>query len=364
MRHPLDSLDIAIGKLRRGEIDRRGFLGLAAALGAVTLLPRTAGASERLVLVNWGGDAIEKFRTVFTEAFTAETGIAVAIDGSGPTEGAIAAMVESRAVKWDVMDAETGSTIALGRRGMLEPIDYGVVDADKIQPGYALEWGAASYFFSYVLAYDGQAFGDNPPKTWADFWDVETFPGYRTLYKWMNGNLEIALLADGVDPAALFPLDVERAFRKLEELKPHILTHWGSGAESQQLFRDGEVVMGQIWNTRAKLLNEDTGGRVRWSFEEAVLFPSSWAVPTGNPGGREAAMRLIAHMQDPAAQVELLREMGNGPANPAAAALVPDDLKAFNCMDPANLAIQHQIDPEWYAEHYGPVLDDYLRRLD
>ncbi|MFX5656770.1 extracellular solute-binding protein, partial [Acinetobacter baumannii] len=71
----------------------------------------------------------------------------------------------------------------------------------------------------------------------------------------MAGALEAALLADGVALDQLYPLDVDRALKKIAEIKDHLVL-WDTGASSQQLFRDGEVTMGQLWHTRANLLQE------------------------------------------------------------------------------------------------------------
>jgi spermidine/putrescine-binding protein len=114
------------------------------------------------------------------------------------------------------------SSYRLGKEGVLAPIDYGVVDKSLIGYGDIHEFGLANYTYSYVIGYDAKKFGKNPPKSWADFWDVKKYPGKRTLYKWMSANLECALLADGVPADQLYPLDVDRALRKIEELMPHV----------------------------------------------------------------------------------------------------------------------------------------------
>ena len=55
---------------------------------------------------------------------------------------------------------------------------------------------------------------------WADLFDTAKIPGKRTFYKWSApGVLEIALLADGVAPDKLYPLDLDRAFKKLDTIK-------------------------------------------------------------------------------------------------------------------------------------------------
>jgi len=365
--HQQDCIEVLIEKTRRGQIDRRTFLKGMGLMAALPLALRNgvsfAAGDKPLVVVNWGGDAIKAFGKAWTEGFSKATGIPTKIDGSGPTEGAIRTQLSSGRVSWDVVDAESSVLQILGKEGLVQPIDYNVVSKDKVLPGFAYEYGIADYMLSYVIAYDSERFGDKVPKTWADFWDVKTFPGKRTLYKWMNGMLEAALLADGVTPDKLYPLDVPRALKKIEELKPHVLSFWGSGAETQQLLIEGEVSMGAIWNTRAQVITDDSEGRIQWTFDNALLGCSNWGVLKGNPAGTEAAMKFIAYAQDPQTQVELFKMFGNGPANPAAAALIPDDRKHLNCTDPANLPKQVMLSHEWYTDHYGATLEQYLTHI-
>ncbi|MCP1647850.1 ABC transporter substrate-binding protein [Pseudomonas nitroreducens] len=365
--HQQDCIEVLIEKTRRGQIDRRTFLKGMGLMAALPLALRNgvsfAAGDKPLVVVNWGGDAIKAFGKAWTEGFSKATGIPTKIDGSGPTEGAIRTQLSSGRVSWDVVDAESSILQNLGKEGLVQPIDYNVVSRDKVLPGFAYEYGIADYMLSYVIAYDSERFGDKAPKTWADFWDVKTFPGKRTLYKWMNGMLEAALLADGVTPDKLYPLDVPRAMKKIEELKPHVLAFWGSGAETQQLLIEGEVSMGAIWNTRAQVITEDSEDRIKWTFDNALLGCSNWGVLKGNPAGTEAAMKFIAYAQDPQSQVELFKMFGNGPANPAAAALIPEDRKHLNCTDPANLPKQIMLSHEWYTDHYAATLEQYLTHI-
>ena len=58
------------------------------------------------------------------QPFHKETGITVKEDGTGPTEGAIAAQFKSGKPTWDLVDADPFSAISLGKQGMIEPIDY------------------------------------------------------------------------------------------------------------------------------------------------------------------------------------------------------------------------------------------------
>lgn len=339
------------------QVDRRSFLAGAGSLAAAASLGGLpAHAAERLVLANWGGDAVDGYMTAFADACLEATGLPLQIDGSGPLEGTIKAQVESGSVRWDVCDTELYSAFRLGEK-YLQPIDYDIVDKSRTTTTF--DFAVPYAYYSTVIAYDHERFGDDPPKSWADFWNVEKYPGKRSLYKWMSGNLEAALLADGVAPQDLYPLDVDRALAKIEELKPHILTHWGSAAESQQLLRDREVAMVQIWHTRAILLEEDTEGRARFTFDQGLLSLSNWSVPVGNPAGREAAMKFINASIAPEPQRLLMSNYRYGPVNQEAAASLPPELARLSPSDPQNFERQVHIDNRWYAEHYGAALDRY-----
>ena len=209
------------------------------------------------------------------------------------------------------------------------------------------------------MTYDTKAFGGKLPKTWADFWDVEQFPGKRVMYKYMAGTLEAALMADGVPIDQLYPLDIDRAMKKLEQLKPHLIL-WDTGASSQQVFRDGEVVMGQIWHTRANLLKQESDGRFDFTFNQGFLQPGVMSVPVNNPAGTKTAMEFLASMQDPKSQVKLLELLGNGPANPEAEGTYSPELAAVNPGAPENRKLMVLQNADWYGEHIVPVTKRFL----
>lgn len=358
-----DCLEILAERAKRGQISRRRFTQLAAMVIAGGPLALRGGPAEaqarQIVLANWGGDAIAAYTEAYGKPFEQETGIPVLMDGQGPTEGTIIAQARSGAPSWDIVDADPFSAITLGREGMLEEIDFDVVDPTKIREGFRWDYAASSYFFSYIIAYDAEKYGDNPPKDMKDFFDTENFPGKRSLYKWGTAMWEAALLADGVAPEDLYPLDIDRAHEKIAELMPHISAYWGVGAESQALLLDGDADMAIIWNTRATLMDEDTGGRIKFTWNQGLLSPGSMAVIKGNPAGRDLAMQFIASAQDPERQLVMFDMLLQGPANPAADALLPEDRRHLNPVDPRNMEVQVALDMEWYADHYGAALEKY-----
>lgn len=360
-----DCLEILSARAERGEISRRRFTQLAAlVIGAAPLALRSSlalAAEKQLVMVNWGGDAIKAYDKAYGQPFFKETGIEVKQDGTGPTEGAIEAQFKSGHPTWDIVDADPFSAISLGRKGMIEPIDYKIVDKSKMRPGFGWDYAASTYFFSYVIAYDAQKYGSNPPTGMADFFDVKKFPGKRSMYKWGAGMWEAALLADGVPKDKLYPLDLKRAHDKIAAFKPNVVSFWGGGAASQQVMLNGDASMALIWSTRASLLDKDSNGQIKFTWNDGLVSPGALAVIKNNPGGTEEAMKFIASTSDPKKQLIMFDLLGQGPANPATDALIPDDQKKYNPVDPANFAKQVALDMPWYADNYSAALDAYTK---
>ena len=118
----------------------------------------------------------------------------------GPTDyGKIKAMVEAGAVTWDVVDAEYDWALQAGKAGLLEPLDFTVIDKTKLDPRFVSDFAVGSFYYSFVLGWNPANFADAKPATLADLFDTSKFPGKRTFYKWSApGVIEAALLADGV----------------------------------------------------------------------------------------------------------------------------------------------------------------------
>lgn len=352
-----------VAEERRRHLTRRQWLTACAALGIAPSALATLGGSgataqavKEVVVANFGGDAVKAFTEAFVVPYERRTGGKMVIDGSGPSNGKVKAMVEARNVTWDIVDSGLAGTGELGPLGLLTEIDYAIVDKSKVVPDFAYRYGVVNYMFSTVMAWDTARVKATP--TLADFFDLKKYPGKRLMRKNSQAMCELALLADGVPKEQLYPLDIPRAFKKIGTIKSEVL-YWNSGAESQSLLRDGEVAMGWLWHTRANVLKRDTRGRIDWTFEGGLLQPGLWVVPKGNPAGRQA-MVAIASMQEPAGQVSLLKAMGNGPANPAAEPTVPPDLKGVDPGSAANAAVQAKIDAGWYEKLGAKTNQDFL----
>jgi putative spermidine/putrescine transport system substrate-binding protein len=356
-----DAVEVAKARLAAGRIDRRTLLAGLAALPAAGLSGQARAQAARpreIVLANWGGDAVRAMNDAFARPFTADHGVKVVVDSGGPSLAKIRAMVEARNVVWDVCDSGAGTSFTLGRGGFAEEMDYSIIDIGKVLPeGFRLPYCTGIAGYSSIIAWDRKKLGEGP-QNWADFWDTRRFPGRRTMRKSMNAVLEAALMADGVAPDKLYPLDVDRALEKVKQIRRDVIW-WDSAAQSQDLLRSGEVTAGSIWSTRARLVQEDTKGQIDYRWNQGIVHAAVWVVPKNPPAGREWAMRLVDSTILPARQVALLKSLGTGPANPAAAALVPPELKPHNPMDPDNLKLQVVADELWYADNYLAVLNRF-----
>ncbi len=221
---------------------------------ALTLLASAAHAD--LTVMSWGGAYGEAQTNAFVKPFMEKTGVkTVMVDSDNPATP-IKAMVESGNVTVDVASVEYADAIRLCDEGILEPIDPaslpagsdGTAAKDDFLPGAVTECGVSTDIWANIFAYDTTKFtGDNVPKTVADFFDLQKFPGKRGLKKGAKAVLELALMADGVAAKDVYttlstPEGVDRAFKKLDTIKKDVVW-WEAGAQAPQLLADGEVSM-------------------------------------------------------------------------------------------------------------------------
>ena len=267
-------------------IDRRGLLAGTAALAA-TGMTRGAHAQStpakpaRIVVNASGGAQAAGLRKAFFEEYEKRFGIRV-VDSSPPDLGKLKAMVTTGNVEWAITELTIEEAYRAEAEGLLEPIDHAIVDLSRFPANLRNRKHIFTRsVYSTVMGYrtDAWAAGKGP-QSWADFWDVRKFPGPRTLQDKPLDNLEFALLADGVAIDKLYPLDVDRAFRKLDQIKKHITVWWATGAQSAQLLIDKECVLGSAWNGRYfAAIGQGAPLHVEWN--QAGIKESAFVIPKG-----------------------------------------------------------------------------------
>ncbi|WP_204329097.1 hypothetical protein, partial [Proteus mirabilis] len=68
-------------------------------------------------------------------------------------------------VTWDIIDGGVGTQASLGAAGVVEEIDYSVVDRAKALPGMDYRWGATVFVYGSVMTFDSRAFGGKTPQS-------------------------------------------------------------------------------------------------------------------------------------------------------------------------------------------------------
>jgi putative spermidine/putrescine transport system substrate-binding protein len=276
--------------------------------------------------------------------------------------------VTSGAVTFDIVASGSGSAARAGAEGLLEELDYSVIDVTTFYPALYSKHCVGGDVFSTVYAWNTNTYGDAGPQSWADFWDVEKFPGSRAYRGKVAGALAPAMMADGVPMDKVWEeLDSEegilRAINKVRELKPHIAVFWSSGAQHAQLMKDGEVDMTTGWNGRFDNAKKD-GGKVAYSFNQALLDYDCFAIPKGAPN-KDTAMMFLNEISKAEYQDDLPKYITYGPTNKAAydTGVITPEVAATLPSSPANAALQLPISLEWYAKWETIAAEMYQEML-
>jgi putative spermidine/putrescine transport system substrate-binding protein len=342
-------------------MSRRNVLALGAGAALAAPFVHTASAQTRTVYVNsYGGVWETSWKKAFFDPFTAQTKIQVKTV-PGVSFAKLKAQVQTRNFDWDVVnlgDVEYAQAVI---EGLLEKVDRVAAKADELPPQIVREYGITSYSLGTNIVYRKDKFPNGGPQSWADFWDAKKFPGPRCMYDRSYTCLAFALLADGVPADKLYPMDLDRAFRKLSELKPHIKVWWREGSQSQQLIRDGEVDMIAMWSARAIDLIEDKVP-VELVWNQAEIYHSNLLVPRGDPNAK-AAWEFCNFVAQAKPQAEFAMMLPYGPANPGARALMTEARLRQTPAWPDHIKMSFQHDAAWLAPRLAQIRERWTQWL-
>jgi putative spermidine/putrescine transport system substrate-binding protein len=323
--------------------------GLAAAL---IQLPLSATAQTTVSFAGFGGPLQEAMvGQMFADA--GELNIKIKEDRNGFWAG-VKAHLMAKAPGWDLTEVGFARCEQAAQADLIQNIDYSVVDKSKVAAALAQPKYVGVYTFSYGLTYQTNKYGANGPKSWADFFDVQKFPGRRTMLSDGLYALEIALIADGVAAADVYqalrtPAGLDRAFAKLETIKPHVAVWYKSSGQAMQLMRDGEADIGLISNARAQSVVKD-GTPLTFVWDEAFIDTECLMVPH-NAQNPKVVMQLINSAIDPKNQAAFAAASLYGPTNLKAfeGGIIPAASMEWLPSAPQNLPKQVWADQKWYA---------------
>ena len=189
-----------------------------------------------------------------------------------------------------------------------------------------------------------------PVTSWAAFFDPEGYPGKRVTYDNIQyGLFEAALMADGIAPQDLYPLDIDRAFRVLDRIRDDLILARDLDA-CDDLVASGDAIMALYSQNHAYLARHKfTTTAIMW--RQQILLCEYLTIPRGAPHRAEAE-QLIDYIVSPEPQSRLSQDLTYSPINIDA---VPDATMAphmtFTHRSPDDAAF----DDEWWADHVDEV---------
>lgn len=296
-------------------------LGLV--VGAMALGGGAHSAAARdLMVVGFGGGFQDTAREHLFEAYEAATGQPVSDDVYDGDMAKVYAMSQAGDVIYDIIMVEAPELVRGCEDGVFEPIDWTIVDKEKFIPTGTIKCGVGAAGWGAAMFYDKARHAEGP-QTFAEFWDVETFPGKRSLRAGPKMTLEAALLADGVPADQVYevlatPEGQDRAFAKLDEIKEHVIW-WKSGAQPLQFIGSGEVDYATGYTGRIIRANGE-GSDYELVWPTLLYSIDYWAVVKGSPMTKEA-MQMIEWMTEPD---PLRAQAAVWPTSPANAEIIND----------------------------------------
>lgn len=351
---------------------------VALALPVPLLAACSAGASSNsssnageVLVYDGGGSWGEAQRKAYFAPFEKETGIKV-VPVAGDASTAMRTTIEKGAPSMDLVDVSPADLDSWSKAGLVQAIDYSKwksANQADFKPYPADPNGAPSLIFATQIAYD-KAATKRPINDWSDFWNTAEIPGKRTMGSGMcacTGIFEAALMADGVAPQDLYPLDIDRAFKKLDEIKPDILKFWGSGAESVQLLADRQVSAVSAWNGRVDSLKAENPN-IESTWNDAILTVDYWVIPKGAKNSANA-QKFVEFASRPDRQAAFAKAITYSPTNTKAYADIPADRQELLPTSPNHKAVVVSSNKFWNSDSgngkpwYEEIVDRWQKWL-
>lgn len=262
--------------------------------------------------------------------------------------------VNTAEVLWSVCDVPSEEVLSLANSAIIDELDYNIVDSANLFAPFVMQHGVGANLYATVLAYNEMPDTGSPiPATWEDFWTVDAFPGPRGFQETPIGTLEFAVLASGVEPEDLYPLDVDLAFKQLTALSESIVLWWRQGAQPTQMIAAGDLTMVAAWHDRILELSA-SGASVGLTWNESQINGDSWVVPNGAPE-REMAMDFVNFATRPEVTAAFTKLFPFGPANSAAYELLESSIETALPGSPEVIDQQFVVDLEWWFRNREPV---------
>ncbi len=344
----------------RMTISRRNAIKAAAiSLAAPAVWSGRAFGADQITVADVGGAPAAAIRKAFYDPFEKDTGIRVvnvAHESDPITQFKL--LVDTRSYIWDLCMVTPAMVAYLTKpKDYLDPLDIAADEVTTLVPGMLRpNWFGFSVFCT-ILAYRADRFPNGGPNGWADYWNVAKFPGRRGLYKGVTGMLEGALMADGVPASQLYPIDVDRAFKMLDRIKPAIKVWWTSGAQNTQILQNGEVDLTDTWGGRAYAAIEG-GAPVKMVWTQGLYSTDGWSIPKGTPRA-DLARKFVRYCMKPEQQAVYSNTVANAPTNQKAYDFISPERAKLLATSPENIKGLVPSDDLWWAANRDKIQERF-----
>lgn len=347
--------------------------------GTALAFAGSAAIAKDLTLVSWGGAYQASQKNAYTDPYSAENPDINVIwdESSAEAVAKLRAMNEAGNITWDLVDVVASDAIRLCDEGLAMEIDPdvdlaaapdGTPASEDFGDLLVSECFIPQIVYSTTFGFrsDIDEWGGKEPTEICDVFDLETFPGKRSLEKRPINNMEWALLCDGVPKEEVYNvLETEegqdRAFKKLDTIKDNVVW-WSAGAETPQLLADKEVVIGSTYNGRLFALIEEQKQPVKMLWDAQVFDLDGWIIPAGLPEDRLAEVKkLVMYATDTQRLADQAKYISYGPARKSSAPLVGQhaslgiDMAPHMPTDPNNAKNTFLYNYEWWADYRDDI---------
>jgi putative spermidine/putrescine transport system substrate-binding protein len=348
------------GISRRSLLKGVAVTGLAAPFVNRLVTPARAAGNGEVNIALYGGAFSEAFKEVWADPFEKETGIKVNMGTGASLALAKLQTLNPAGAEWDIVDLTNSGYITAVREDLLEPLDPNQVDTSKLVPDYVKSHGYCYAVYVWVIGWNKKLInGADAPKGWADVWNLQKYPGKRSLdvIDDSGPTIEAALFADGLNKDTMYPIDVNRGFASLDKLgKDNII--WAEALqEPVQRIGSGETPIGGIYTGRAIMANRN-GASIDFTMREGIVGGDMLPVGKNAKNKKEAfaLLNFVATRGDLAAK--FTARTSYGVPYMGVESMLPkeaDDIRASLPTNPDMLQTGLVTDDAWWADNMESV---------
>ncbi|WP_349902443.1 extracellular solute-binding protein [Parafrigoribacterium humi] len=315
-----------------------------------------------LTFVGYGGAGQQAQIDSWQVPYTADHPNVTFLNTSPASVATVKAQVLAGNVQWDVVNVAPAA--AEENCGTLfEKLIIPELDAKDFPEGTIGECYIGNFTNSPIVAYSNKAFPDpdKAPKTLADFFDTKKFPGKRGVVATLqDGMMEYPLLADGVKPDDLYPLDVERALDKWDTIRDETIFAPNVGVLQQDVANNQVSMYILVASRQLALLNANVEITPIWDVTLAAL--NSFAVPKGSKKLASAEDFIRASVQ-PGPSAKVAELAGVAPINLKSEPNFGEHAATVNPFGDVNTGKIVSQNVKWYAKYnneYNAKLTTWL----